>query len=61
MPVVITEYPKWIVFEGDRNQLPPHTVMEDIRDDDGVLSKERVKILVNSEEAEFDIEDNIKK
>ncbi len=60
MPVVFSKYPRWIVFNGDRKQLPPHVLMEDILDD-GVLQKDKVKILIESEEAEFAIEDDIRK
>lgn len=62
MPVVFTEYPKWIIIANcDRSQLPPHSMTEDVKDEKGVLLKDKVKILVKSEQDEFAIDDDIRK
>lgn len=61
MPVVFSEYPKWIIFEGDRSKLPPLMTKEDIKDKKGNIEPDKVKVLVNTEEEFFAIGDDIRK
>lgn len=60
MPVIFTEYPKWIEYDGDPSLLDPRMMTDDVRDSIGIVEG-KIKVLVNSEEEQYSITDNIRK
>ncbi len=61
MAVIITEYPKWIEFDGDTSTLPKGTLIETLKNDKGEARTDAVKILVKDEDSLFAISDDNRK